>query len=290
MSVEALSLVLHHSKASGTAKLVLLGIANHYGDGGAWPAVSTLSKYANSTERTVQRSIQELVELGELRVEYRSGGFKPSAYATNRYWLNLVCPEECDRSANHKDRGDTGVTPEVTLASPLEVTRTSPKPSLEPSEKPSPYARQVERGDFEAFWKAYPRKAGKQAAAKAYQKALDAAAPEEILAGATRYANDPNRHEAYTAHAATWLNAGRWDDEPLPERQLTKEEREAKEQAEREARWKAEKERRALEAEEREAEIRRAEEARATVKRCEHDRILYACRICAPKALAEATN
>ena len=31
MSVEALALVLHHSQAQGTAKVVLIGIASHLG-------------------------------------------------------------------------------------------------------------------------------------------------------------------------------------------------------------------------------------------------------------------
>jgi hypothetical protein len=43
MSIEAVATVLNHSKARGRAKLVLIGIANHLGDQGAWPSISTLS-------------------------------------------------------------------------------------------------------------------------------------------------------------------------------------------------------------------------------------------------------
>ena len=57
-------------------------------------------------------------------------------------------------------------------------------------------------------------------------------APEIIIEGATRYANDPNRHPSYTAHPATWLNAERWGDEPLPPRELSKAEQLEKERAE----------------------------------------------------------
>lgn len=75
------------------------------------------------------------------------------------------------------------------------------------------------REAFEAFWEVYPRKAGKQAAAKAFHRACVAlGGPSKLLEGAKAYRDDPNRVEAYTAHAASWLNAGRWDDEPLPER------------------------------------------------------------------------
>jgi hypothetical protein len=50
-----------------------------------------------------------------------------------------------------------------------------------------------------------------------------------ILSGAARYAKDPNRVEAYTAHPATWLNGHRWLDGALPEREKTAEEKKAEE-------------------------------------------------------------
>jgi hypothetical protein len=39
-----------------------------------------------------------------------------------------------------------------------------------------------------------------------------------ILAGAKRYAADPNREDEFTAHPSTWLNQDRWLDGPLPQR------------------------------------------------------------------------
>lgn len=71
---------------------------------------------------------------------------------------------------------------------------------------------------FDEFWKIYPRKAGKQEARKVFQRALSNATLAEILEGARRYAADPNRQPQFTAHPATWLNQGRWSDEPLPPR------------------------------------------------------------------------
>ena len=69
---------------------------------------------------------------------------------------------------------------------------------------------------FDKFWDIYPRKVGKQEAARAFIKALRLADPEIILAGAKRYADDKNRLAVYTAHPSTWLNQGRWEDEPIP--------------------------------------------------------------------------
>ena len=71
--------------------------------------------------------------------------------------------------------------------------------------------------DFEKFWSLYPRKTGKLAAEKAFAKAVTLTSIETIIAGAERYAKDPNLPaEKFVKHPATWLNAGCWDDPPLP--------------------------------------------------------------------------
>ena len=70
--------------------------------------------------------------------------------------------------------------------------------------------------EFETFWSTYPRREAKRQAWKAWGKALERATPEQITAGARRYASDPNRSEQFTKHGATWLNADGWEDEPLP--------------------------------------------------------------------------
>jgi len=90
---------------------------------------------------------------------------------------------------------------------------------------------------FDEFWSAYPRRVGKQAAIKAWRKAVELTDPDTIIEGARRYAaardgEDPK----YTAHPSTWLNAGRWDDEPEPRytpppKMSTKDERIARLQA-----------------------------------------------------------
>jgi hypothetical protein len=103
MSVEALSIVLNHSRAKGASKLVLIGIANHLGpdaDDGAWPSQARLASYANISDRAVRDAIDNLVNLGELEVA-QAAGHSRSQYKPNRYWLKLRCPDTCDRSLNH---------------------------------------------------------------------------------------------------------------------------------------------------------------------------------------------
>ncbi len=71
---------------------------------------------------------------------------------------------------------------------------------------------------FEEFWARYPRREGKAAALKAWRTARRNATDAELLEGADRYREDPNREPAYTKHPSTWLRAGSWVDEPLPPR------------------------------------------------------------------------
>lgn len=141
MSVESLAIVLHHSAASGTDKLVLVGIANHDGDGGAWPAVSTLARYANVDPRSVKRSLQKLIDLGEVAREIQGGGTRNMSDYTrpNRYEILVKCPPDCDRTTAHRTSanrvtptspGDAHVTPPSDAHVTPPVTPTSPKPSL----------------------------------------------------------------------------------------------------------------------------------------------------------------
>jgi hypothetical protein len=131
MSIEAVSLVLNHSKAHGRAKLVLIGIANHMGDQGAWPSIETLAKYANASERSVKRDIQELVDLGELVVHYQAAPIN-SQYKTNLYWITISgVTDSVSGVTTQVSRGDrlgkSGVTPVGTQ----NINITIKEPSIE---------------------------------------------------------------------------------------------------------------------------------------------------------------
>ena len=106
MSVESMAIALHHSRATGSAKLVLLGIANHDGDGGAWPSVATLARYAAVTPRNAQKAIDRLVELHEVVRELNAGGTASTSNYTrpNLYRFILACPPTCDRTSRHSTR------------------------------------------------------------------------------------------------------------------------------------------------------------------------------------------
>lgn len=95
---------------------------------------------------------------------------------------------------------------------------------IQASDSQAPLQRQIQRTDtsrFDEFWTIYPRKVGKGAARKSWDKAIRKAEPEEIIGGARAYSlQRSGQDQAFTAHPATWLNAERWADEidsPEPE-------------------------------------------------------------------------
>lgn len=71
--------------------------------------------------------------------------------------------------------------------------------------------------DFDLFWKAYPRKTGKDAARKSWDKRTDRPALTVILAkiaelsATEQWTKDGGQ---FIPMPATWLNQGRWADEP----------------------------------------------------------------------------
>ncbi|TXH08092.1 MAG: DUF1376 domain-containing protein [Hyphomicrobiaceae bacterium] len=70
---------------------------------------------------------------------------------------------------------------------------------------------------FEQWWSKVPRKVGKDAARKAFGRALNRTDFPTLLGGILRYAAERSHEDPqFTAHPSTWLNAGRWADDPEP--------------------------------------------------------------------------
>ena len=88
---------------------------------------------------------------------------------------------------------------------------TSSEPAASDIRNPYPAA-------FDKFWSAYPKKEQKRDALKAWQSAIKRADNDELIAGAHRYSDDPNRDTAYTKLPAGWLRADMWLDGPAAPR------------------------------------------------------------------------
>lgn len=75
MSADLVTAVYRHSLATGRARAVLLAMAHlasherftRYGEALAYPIYSTLAEMGRCSPKTVERAVQELVELGEIR-------------------------------------------------------------------------------------------------------------------------------------------------------------------------------------------------------------------------------
>ena len=77
-----MGLILKHSRSRGTSRLVAVAIGDCCEDDGtgAWPAVRTIAARASTSERTAQRSITELVQLGELAIDENAGPKRANLY------------------------------------------------------------------------------------------------------------------------------------------------------------------------------------------------------------------
>lgn len=233
LSIESLAVCLNHSKASGTDKLILIGIANHDGDGGAWPTIKTLARYANVSERAVQYSLEKLAALGEIEIHVNKGGNENtrSDRRPNRYDVLVKCPDSCDRTQQHRDgvkpstqRGEAqrthGVKPS-TGRGEVGCTLTILEPSLEPplnqygeikisaNEKLLPI---VNAQDITAAYVDHhkvlhgcePPKASIGRVARA-AKAMDGQYSEEVLMAAARQCAESGH--ANLSAAVTWVMA-----------------------------------------------------------------------------------
>lgn len=216
MSVESISKVLNSKTGvSPLAKMVLLGIANHDGDGGAWPSVATLARYAEVSTRSVQRALADLEQAGLIERHLNQGGTARSRDHSrpNLYVITL-------------SGGDTVVTPPGDTPVTPPVTQVSPEPSLnasvEPSTPYSPPTGEVEVVDewevfFNQFWDVYPRKVAKPAAKRA-MKARYGSFDTHAMADGTnawiRFWEMSKTEEQFIPHPSTFLNQERYNDIP----------------------------------------------------------------------------
>lgn len=146
MSNKALAYVFEHSKTKGSARVLMLAIADMANDDGeCWPGKARLEKKVNVTLRNVIKLIQECERQGELAVIERPD-------TTNRYAIVGMAKEETLRLAREprekwmpsveKDttvKRDTSVTGDSGLVSPVTVQVVSPvtpKPLYNQEQKP----------------------------------------------------------------------------------------------------------------------------------------------------------
>ena len=90
MSLKASRWVWEHSTSAGLDRLVLLAIADHADEfgGSAWPSLTRLAEMCGLSRRSVIRSVDRLVESGELE-RLRGGGRAGRGGVSNGYRIHL---------------------------------------------------------------------------------------------------------------------------------------------------------------------------------------------------------
>ena len=185
--------------------------------GRCWPSITTIQKDTGLGRPTVYRAIRELVDAGEIVVE--PGGGKGNQ--TNRYRFASSSHGELVTDGNqfptltkvvpHRDKGSS-------QGEHKPYTRTKHK------NQTNGRARSLSADTaFSTWWASYPRKVAKQAARKAWEKAVK----EITSAGGTldeargrlqravdQFAKSDKARGDFCPYPATWLNQGRYDDDP----------------------------------------------------------------------------
>jgi hypothetical protein len=222
--------------------------------GMAWCGFDRLSARSCTSKSTAHKMIGMLQARGHLRVEW---GRRGNGGHSNQYWMVIksepgdlfehaekTSPKvrqsanfESSRRTPSKVR-ESGVQSSYTHSqssparteSTLEPSKnhrresqTLPPVSASPVFQEGPPAESTNQPEpevaeaFGEFWRAYPRKAAKEAARRAFAAAIKRGAdPEILIAGARRYAIERAGEPArWTKHPATWLSGGCWEDEAL---------------------------------------------------------------------------
>jgi hypothetical protein len=107
---------------------------------------------------------------------------------------------------------DTSIVAPSTVANPPDNRKLIPNKTNVKKNK----LENTSGSPFNQFWTIYPKKYDKPLAIRSFDKALKRETIETILAGATRYRDDPNREHKYTKNPSSWLNADAWENPPEP--------------------------------------------------------------------------
>lgn len=191
------------------------GGINH--DGRKW-IYNTLTQWRAQlpfmSESTIKRSMNTLKDLGFIDVQQLSTDGRDR---TNYYTINQdkVSAEEAILLGSNRPMHQVNLTSSTgSNWSPPNRTETTTKTTPK-----KPRASLADDGGehFKTFWSAYPKKAGKDAAKKAFAKRkFDEQAFEKVMAALNEQkASEQWQKDGgqFIPHPATWLNQGRFEDE-----------------------------------------------------------------------------
>jgi hypothetical protein len=243
VSLDAQDWVWEHSSAKGTARLVLLAIADKASgpECSAYAGTTLLVKRANAARSSVVVAVDKLIESGELQVVEGRVGPRgetwyclPKAVGHRREGGPKSGPvRNPDPSENRTPtgpesgpQGSENRTPTGPESGPQNTTKPKPPERTHTEDRASAPADSSEERDyawkaFGDFWLLYPRPMQPEKTKTAWRAALDRGAdPGLIVKAAQAYAKHlGGKADRYTPYSATWLNNGSYEDpiaEPAP--------------------------------------------------------------------------
>lgn len=214
MSFQAVSWAVGCTRVTDTlSKFVLVLLANYARPDGtaAFPSVQRMARETCMSERSVQRALRNLEAVGIIEqcdpkivaAYITKADCRPRGYNI----LMVDAPNGVTRSHPVEGTGCRTVLNGVTH-SPERGDTQSPNQLIEQLEE------QTHASDFEALWLAYPRKVGKAAARKVFDRLMrDSELPTiEMLVSAVEVYALTITDLKFCAHLSTWLNGERWAD------------------------------------------------------------------------------
>ena len=242
----------HYPSASASELLLATKLADNASDEGTniYPAVSTLAERTRQSERTVQRQLKHMVDMGwlELVREARGGGRGgdrgfPRVYRISPVWMaahDSRTPEgqrpvwvrkdvPVDNKMGDKtspSKNGKWVTNEAemgdTAVSEMGDTAMSPYPSLTVREPKTPLPPKGGAPGFDAIWQIYPKRLSEARARVAWNKLNpDTALQEKMRAAVEAQIESPTHRWSeeggrFIPRLHTWLNQQLWLDHVEP--------------------------------------------------------------------------
>lgn len=179
-----------------------------------YPSLETLMRHTGLSKNAIRAAFKDLESYGWLTRRHRTA-------RSTVYRLNI----DAITDANRRERKPRDYGAVEAPVEPVETETPAPVPApVQGAITPAQAKKKTKsntparvESEFEDFYAAYPRHVGKDAARRAFEKAVKAGtAPADIIDGARRYAAATaaaGTETRYIAHPATWLNAGRWSDD-----------------------------------------------------------------------------
>lgn len=157
------------------------------------------------TDRAVQKWIKDLAACGYITVEVLGGAGQGRCERRMTPLFGLW-------DVRHTPEQKFGDTPEQKFAPP--PNKSSGRTIQDNNTSNNNTTRACARG-FDRFWAAYPRKVGKGAAERSFERIRpDAALLDGMLRAIETQRQSDTWQRGYIPNPATWLNQRRWEDEP----------------------------------------------------------------------------